>query len=97
MLTCPMPLLKQPPIKVESHKLSSSVANQLCKQLQLLTPGNAGLLVPAESCSCLLPKGGGHNAGKRGAIGHGLSMKWLSHHSSAGALAFFTFHFFTFS
>lgn len=50
-ITCPMLLLNQPPIKVQSEKVSFSVANQLFKQLWLFTPGNAGPFVPTETRS----------------------------------------------
>lgn len=64
-------------------------------KLWLLTPGNAGPFVPTESRSCLLPERAGaccwEERGHRTWTELVKSKKWLSHHSSACALAFFFF------
>lgn len=80
-----MLLLNQLPIKVQSEKVSFSVARQLFKQLWLLTPGNARPFVPTETQSWLLPK----RRGKEWPWDMVQSKKRHSHHSSAGALACF--------
>lgn len=65
-ITCPMLLLNQPHVKVWSEKVLFSVANQLFKQLWLLTPGNAGPSVPTETV--LTPA---QKKKERGTTGHG--------------------------
>lgn len=91
-ITCPMLLLNQLPIKVQSEKVSFSVARQLFKQLWLLTPGNARPFVPTETQSWLLPK----RRGKEWPWDMVQSKKRHSHHSSAGALACFFSLFYPF-